>query len=241
MYAPRFYRDWAKSDDLIGFQVGVSETDLYIGAEYNLTAKARHLIHKYRNQLQDYIALNPEFQTTLEPYPEDPAAPSIIGAMIAAAAIAGVGPFAAVAGAIAEWVGKDLLDYSSQIIIENGGDIFLQSSKKRTIGIYAGSSPLSNRLALEIEAAETPLGICTSSGTVGHSLSFGTADAVVILSKSTAIADAVATAVGNIIQTVADISKGLNFAKKIKAVKGVAIIKNDRLGIWGEVNIRRLD
>ena len=241
MYAPRFYRDWAKSDDLIGFQVGVSETDLYIGAEHNLTARARHLIHKYRSQLQDYIALNPEFQTTLEPYPEDPAAPSIIGAMIAAAAVAGVGPFAAVAGAIAEWVGKDLLDYSSQIIIENGGDIFLQSSKKRTIGIYAGSSPLSNRLALEIEAAETPLGICTSSGTVGHSLSFGTADAVVILSKSTAIADAVATAVGNIIQTAADISKGLNFAKKIKAVKGVAIIKNDRLGIWGEVNIRRLD
>jgi len=241
MYAPRFYRDWAKSDDLIGFQVGVSETDLYIGAEYNLTAKARHLIHKYRNQLQDYIALNPEFQTTLEPYPEDPAAPSIIEAMITAAAIAGVGPFAAVAGAIAEWVGKDLLDYSSQIIIENGGDIFLRSSKKRTIGIYAGSSPLSNRLALEIEAAETPMGICTSSGTVGHSLSFGTADAVVILSKSTAIADAVATAVGNIIQTAADISKGLNFAKKIKAVKGVAIIKNDRLGIWGEVNIRRLD
>lgn len=241
MYAPRFYRDWAKSDDLIGFQVGVSETDLYIGAEYNLTAKARHLIHKYRNQLQDYIALNPEFQTTLEPYPEDPAAPSIIEAMITAAAIAGVGPFAAVAGAIAEWVGKDLLDYSSQIIIENGGDIFLRSSKKRTIGIYAGSSPLSNRLALEIEADETPMGICTSSGTVGHSLSFGTADAVVILSKSTAIADAVATAVGNIIQTAADISKGLNFAKKIKAVKGVAIIKNDRLGIWGEVNIRRLD
>jgi len=241
MYASRFYRDWTKSDDLIGFQVGISETDLYIGAEHDLAAEARQSIHKYRNQLMDYIALNPEFKTTLEPYPEDPAAPRIIRAMTAAAAIAGVGPFAAVAGAIAEWVGKDLLDYSSQIIIENGGDIFLRSSKKRTIGIYAGSSPLSNRLALEIEADETPMGICTSSGTVGHSLSFGTADAVVILSKSTAIADAVATAVGNIIQTAADISKGLNFAKKIKAVKGVAIIKNDRLGIWGEVNIRRLD
>jgi len=241
MYASRFYRDWTKSDDLIGFQVGISETDLYIGAEHDLAAEARQSIHKYRNQLMDCIALNPEFKTTLEPYPEDPAAPRIIRAMTAAAAIAGVGPFAAVAGAIAEWVGKDLLEYSSQIIIENGGDIFLQSSKKRTVGIYAGSSPLSNRLALEIEAAETPLGICTSSGTVGHSLSFGTADAVVILSQSTAIADAVATAIGNLIQTVADIPKGLNFAKKIKAVKGVAIIKNDRLGIWGEVNIRRLD
>jgi len=185
--------------------------------------------------------MNPEFQTTLEPYPENPAAPSIIREMTAAAAVAGVGPFAAVAGAIAEQVGKDLLDYSSQIIIENGGDIFLKSSKKRTVGIYAGSSPLSNRLALEIEADETPLGICTSSGTVGHSLSFGKADAVVILSKSTAIADAVATAVGNLIQTIADIQKGLNFAKKIKAVKGIAIIKNDRMGIWGKINIRRLD
>jgi ApbE superfamily uncharacterized protein (UPF0280 family) len=241
MYKQRLYRDWTKSDDLIGFQVGVSETDLYIGAEHDLAAKARDSIHKYRNQLQDYIAMNPEFQTTLEPYPEDPAAPAIIREMTAAAVVAGVGPFAAVAGTIAEQVGKDLLDYSGQIIIENGGDIFLKSSKKRTVGIYAGSSPLSNRLALEIEADETPLGICTSSGTVGHSLSFGKADAVVILSKSTAIADAVATAVANLIQTAADIPKGLNFAKKIKAVKGVAIIKDDRMGIWGKINFHRLD
>jgi ApbE superfamily uncharacterized protein (UPF0280 family) len=241
MYEPRSYRDWTKSDDLIGFQVGVSETDLYISAEQKLAAEARNSIHKYRQQLQDYIAIYPEFQTTLEPYPDDPAAPSIIREMTAAAAIAGVGPFAAVAGAIAERIGKDLLDYSSQIIIENGGDIFLKSQKQRAVGIYAGSSPLSNRLALEIEADQTPLGICTSSGTVGHSLSFGKADAVVILAKSTAIADAVATAVGNLIQTPADIPKGLNFAKKIKAVKGVALIKDDRMGIWGEINLRRLD
>ncbi len=117
--------------------------------------------------------------------------------MAAAAQTAGVGPMAAVAGAIAECVGRELLEFSPEVIVENGGDIFLKVSHRRTVGIFAGDSPLTGRIGIQIEARDTPLGVCTSSGTVGHSLSFGRADAVVVLAPAAALADAAATAIGN--------------------------------------------
>ena len=146
---------------------------------------------------------------------------------------------ASVAGAIAEFVGTDLASGSAEIIVENGGDIYLKSQKKRLIGIYAGKSSLSNKIGLEINASDTPLGICTSSGTVGHSLSYGKADAVTVVSKSTPLADAAATAIGNIIKQPSDIPKGIEMAKRTDGLKGVVIITGDILGLWGEIKLRR--
>ena len=144
---------------------------------------------------------------------------------------------ASVAGAIAEFVGTELLDFSPEIIVENGGDIYLKSLKKRLIGIYAGKSPLSGKIGLEINGEDTPLGICTSSGTVGHSLSYGKADAVIAVSKSALLADAAATAIGNLIKKPGDIPSGIKFAKGIEGLKGVIIIEGDNMGLWGEVKI----
>ena len=110
--------------------------------------------------------------------------------MIFAAQAAGVGPMAAVAGALAEQVGQRLLKSTSEVIIENGGDIFIGARQILTVGVYAGGSPLSLKLGLRIDPAKGIRGICTSSGTVGHSLSFGKADAVCVLSDSCALADA---------------------------------------------------
>jgi ApbE superfamily uncharacterized protein (UPF0280 family) len=149
----------------------------------------------------------------------------------------GVGPMASVAGAIAEFVGNELLAFSPEIIIENGGDIFLKSLKKRLIGIYAGKSPLSGKIGLEINEQDTPLGVCSSSGTVGHSLSYGKADAVVVLSKSATLADAAATAIGNLIVEPSDIPRGIEFAKGIESLLGIIIIKDDKMGLWGKVKI----
>jgi len=157
--------------------------------------------------------------------------------MAEAAQKAGVGPMASVAGAMAEFVGNELLAFSPEIIVENGGDIYLKSLKKRIVGIYAGKSPLNGKIGLEINGQDTPLGICTSSGTVGHSLSYGKADAVIVLSKSATLADAAATAVGNLINQPADIASGIEFAKGIKGLEGVLIIKDDKIGLWGEVRI----
>jgi hypothetical protein len=168
-------------------------------------------------------------------------APKIVKEMAEAGQKAGVGPMAAVAGAIAECVGRELMRFSPEVIVENGGDIFLNTLKPRLVGVYAGGSPFTGKIALQIEAEETPLGICTSSGTVGHSLSFGRADAVIVLSPSAAIADAVATAIGNLIKNAADIPKGINFAQGIPGLKGILIIKDDKLGLWGRVRICKVN
>ena len=144
---------------------------------------------------------------------------------------------ASVAGAIAEYVGRDLLTFSPEVIIENGGDIYLKSLTKRIVGIFAGKSPLTGKIGLEINAGDTPLGICTSSGTVGHSLSYGQADAAVVVSPSAVLADAAATAIGNLIIEPADISRGIEFASGIDGIKGILIIKDDNIGAWGDIKL----
>jgi len=239
VYQPRTYRHWVKDKDLVSFNVVVKETDLYIRATTNLKRKALRLVVKYRDALERYIERHPSFLTSLEPIAVGDDAPHIVTEMAEAATKAGVGPMASVAGAIAEFVGSQLLAFSPEIIIENGGDIYLRSLKKRLIGIYAGKSPLTGKLGLEIDRQDTPMGICTSSGTVGHSLSFGKADAVVVLSQSATLADAAATAIGNLIIQPSDIPGGIEFAQSIDGLKGVVIIKDDKVGLWGEVKIRQ--
>jgi ApbE superfamily uncharacterized protein (UPF0280 family) len=237
MYQPRTYRHWVKDKDLVTFNVTVKETDLYIRARSDLKYKAHELVLKYRQMLEEYIEGHPSFLTSLEPLAVDDDAPPLVRDMAEAAEKAGVGPMAAVAGAIAEAVGSELLDFSPEVIVENGGDIYLKSLTKRLIGIYAGQSPLTGRVGLEIEGKDTPLGVCTSSGTVGHSLSFGKADAVIVLSRSTALADAAATAIGNRISQPEDIPGGIKFAQTIKGLKGVIIIRGEQVGVWGEVKL----
>jgi ApbE superfamily uncharacterized protein (UPF0280 family) len=237
MYQPRTYRHWVKDKDLIAFNVTVKETDLYIRAQSDLKSKAHELVLKYRQMLEEYIEGHPSFLTSLEPVAVADDAPPLVTGMAEAAGKAGVGPMAAVAGAIAEAVGSELVALSPEVIVENGGDIYLKSLNKRLIGIYAGKSPLTGRVGLEIEGKDTPLGVCTSSGTVGHSLSYGHADAVIVLSQSTALADAAATAIGNRINQPKDIPGGIEFARSIGGLKGVVIILGEQVGVWGEVKL----
>ena len=241
-YQPRYYRDWSKDRDLVSFNVVVKETDLYIRARKNYGDKAFEIVQRQRAALENYIACHPGFLTALVPFPVSADAPAIARSMEEAAEKVNVGPMAAVAGAFAEFVGKDLLKFSSEIIVENGGDIFLKTAKSRLVGVYAGeNSPLTGKIALKIEPADTPLGICTSSGTVGHSLSFGKSDAVVVLAPSAALADAAATAIGNIVKAETDIEIALEFARGVSGLVGVAVIINDKMGVWGKVNLIRRD
>lgn len=241
MYQPRTYRHWIKGSDLVSFNVTVKETDLHVQAAVNLKRRTQRLVLKYREMLERYIDRNPLFLTTLEPLPVSEDAPRIVRAMAEAGEAAGVGPMAAVAGAIAQFVGEELLAFTPEIIIENGGDIYLKTTEKRLVGIYAGNSPLTGKIGLEIEPAETPLGICTSSGTVGHSLSFGKADAVVIVAESAVLADAAATATGNIVSQPEDISKGIEFARTTNGLKGAVIIIGAAMGVWGDITLREID
>ena len=239
MHEPRTYRNLVKTDDLVKFEVIVKETDLLVRAERELSKETRESVLKYRHQLETYIAMNPQFQRSLIPLQNDPGVPEIIQEMIHSSQLANVGPMAAVAGAIAELVSKDLLKLSKEVIVENGGDIYLAMTKERIIGIYAGNSPLNLKVGIIIRPEESPLGVCTSSGTVGHSLSFGKADAVCILSKSAALADATATAVGNVVQGEKDIELGLERGKNIEGVLGILIIIGEKMGVWGNVKLIR--
>ena len=237
-YEPRFYRHWVRDKDLVSFTVIVKESDLYVRAGRNLKRKALKVLLKHRALLEGYIQRHPEFLTSLKPFPVEQDAPEIVKSMAEAAGKVGVGPMAAVAGAVAEFVGKELLPFSREVIVENGGDIFMRTLGMRSIGVYAGeSSPFTGKIALEIQPEQTPLGICTSAGTVGHSLSFGRSDACIVLSHSTSLADAAATAVGNLIKEVDDIPRGIEFARGVEGIEGVVIIKDNRIGIWGEVKV----
>jgi ApbE superfamily uncharacterized protein (UPF0280 family) len=221
--------------DLKSFRVVVKETDLHIHAESDLTVRASEIVAQYRGYIEGYIRRHPIFLESLVPISIDDPAPSIVSEMILAAKIAGVGPMAAVAGAIAANVGRDLLSHTSQVIVENGGDVFAKTHQPLLMGIYAGFSPLSLNIGLRLECDNDPVGICTSSGTVGHSLSKGKADAVCVVSPNCILADAAATAIGNVIQSPTDISPAIEFGRTITGVSGLVIIVGDRIGCWGKV------
>jgi hypothetical protein len=236
-HQPRTYRTLVDSDRLTAFTVTVKETDLHVQARSDLTALARELTLEHRGYLEAYIRRHPAFLSTLEPWPLTGPAPAVVGDMIAAGAAAGVGPMAAVAGAVAEYVGRGLVPHSEEVIIENGGDIFLKTAAAATVAIFAGRSPLSLKVGVRLACGDLPLGVCTSSGTVGHSLSFGKADAVCVVSRSCALADAAATAIGNRVRSKRDIVGGIEFGKAIGGVQGLVIIVEDQLGAWGEVDV----
>ena len=237
-YQARFYRRWPNSNDLRTQEVIVDETDIFISAEKDIKEIAEKLVQKYRKDIKDYINLRPEFKSTLNPLKLDPTASDIIRDMIYSSRLAGVGPMASVAGAIAEFVGKELLSYSKQIILENGGDIFVKSDIERNVGIFAGGSPLTNKLFVKISSHDTPLGICTSSGTVGHSLSFGKADTCVIIAERAALADAVATATCNRVKKLKDIQPALEFANSIEGVRGSLVIYGKDFGVSGDIELQ---
>lgn len=241
-YVERSYRRQFRQEDLTYFQVVVRQTDLSVGVHrgrfsLELTRWVEEMVQKERVLLENYIKSDPVFLNTLKPHTVSPDAPPIAADMADAARKAGVGPMAAVAGAFAQYVGKALVRRSRDVIVENGGDIYLRSTRQRRIGVFAGSSALSNRIALEIMPEDTPVGICTSSGTVGPSLSLGKTDATVILSPSAILADAVATAAGNLVQSKEDIQAAVEFAIGIEGITGALIIKDDHLAACGKLKL----
>ena len=236
----RTYRRWIESD-LRAFEVRIGESDLLISSERPVPELAERAVRLARGDLKAYLARDPGFETTLRPRYALAGAPAIVLRMIEAARACDVGPMAAVAGAVAQAVGEELLAESKQVIVENGGDIFLYTARPRTAAIYAGASPLSGTLGIKVGRLNQPLGLCTSSGTVGPSLSFGKADAAIVLAASAALADAAATALGNRVKTAADIEPALEAVSQIPGVYGLAAIIGEHLGAGGEMELVRLD
>ncbi len=238
MYEERFYRAMQQSDGLITYKVIIDESDLMISSDFNEEKTVKNILEALRTNIEKACQSIDGFEKSLIPLSEKSDDP-IIQHMIDVSSKVGVGPMAAVAGTISEQVVKQTINLTStkQMIVENGGDIYISSKEERKILIFAGSSPFSNKIGIRIPKSGMPVGICTSAGTVGHSLSFGNADAVVVISKDTALADAAATAIGNLVVSKEDINKGLDFGKTIDGIQGVLIIIEDKMGAWGQVEI----
>lgn len=207
-----------------------------------------------RTRLETQIRLQPEFLTSLIPLDLPDACPSLvseifeaarlsvvcpplIAEMLQAAKQAGVGPMAAVAGALAEQVGRVLAERFSEVIVENGGDIWMTGTRDRVAGLFCGTSPLNGKLRLRLPAGGFPIGLCTSSGTIGHSLSFGKADAATVKAKNASLADAVATGFGNRVKTSDDIPDALEWASSIPGVLGLLVVIGDKMGAWGDMEL----
>lgn len=235
-YADRTYRTSHAAKDLVYFRVTAGETDLYIGARAVLEREAMAAVLRARERINGQIAVRPRFKTSFEPLSVHGDEPEPVMQMLRAGELASVGPMAAVAGAIAEYTGRALLEYSPEVIVENGGDVFLMGDRERVVAIHAGDSPLSGLLGVKL-LPKNGMGVCTSSGTVGHSVSFGRSDAALVAAKDCALADAAATRLGNLVRTGGDISAALDTITALDGVEGALIIIGDSLGVKGELEL----
>ena len=246
----RRYRDWFSAPDVSWFTVVVEQTDLRIGIgqgrepgrpSRKMREEARQTaleeVRVCRETIKARIRMQPEFLTALAPVEPVGGEDALILQMLAAGQAAGVGPMAAVAGAVAEQVGRRLSVSYREVIVENGGDLWMCGTQPRVVGIWCGTSVLNGKLALRFSPGDLPMGLCTSSGTIGHSLSFGHADAATVSAQTAALADAVATALGNRIQTAEDLEPALTWAMKIPGVQGVLAVLGARIGIMGAMTI----
>ena len=168
-FQERFYRDWINSKDLVRTRFIDKQTDILVSTDKSPDSDwVKQKISCYRGQIESYIIENREFLTFLEPISIEKDAPDIVKDMGKFSKSVNVGPMASVAGAISEYIGRDLLKESKEVIVENGGDIFIKTNSKRRIGLYAGESEFSKRIFLEIKPKKNPFGICASSGTVAN-------------------------------------------------------------------------
>jgi ApbE superfamily uncharacterized protein (UPF0280 family) len=239
LFSNRGYRALHGAGDLRYFRVTVGETDLSIGAKAVFEAEARAAALAARDEIYAEIDARPRFKSSLEPLNVHGTETPVAAAMLSAARAAGVGPMAAVAGAVAEHVGRALSALSDEVIVENGGDVFLFGRRERTVAIYAAESPLSDMLGVAVLPGDG-MGVCTSSGTVGHSLSLGRADAAVVIARSCALADAAATRLGNLVSAPEDIESALELICGVKDVLGALVIIGDRMGAKGDVRLKLL-
>ncbi len=224
------------------------ESDLLIGVPHKdfhadmLAMSRKEQIRLYK-LLTDHEASYPGFKSSLEPLPVPMGISGFspeLEMMYQCGIQSGTGPMSAVAGLFAEAVARKLDTAFSvpEMVVENGGDLYIRNESELVSVIYAGSAALSEKLALVIPKGEW--GVCTSSGTMGHSFSRGKADAVTVVAKSTPIADAWATALANHVQDLSDIEPVLERIAQIPEILSCVVIVGDRVGVRGELEVKLL-
>ena len=240
-YKERSYRSRFSGDERHWFCVKFLESDLWIGVDNGsyrafMEQDIYAMLVDLRRTMDAYLLMDPQYKAALTPYDAGLEAPGILKEMSRVSHKTGIGPMSAVAGAVAKHV-ADFLG-TKEVIVENGGDIYADANSDMDISVFAGQSPLSERVGLHIPAAAFPCGICTSSGTVGPSLSLGRADAMMIVCRDVLLADSYATAFANRIQTVNDLQPVIDRIQTIPDILGALAVKDDRLAVCGLYELR---
>jgi len=243
----RTYRTQFNTTRFTGFVVTHRETDLWIGVnpssfQPRMKDVAMAKTVELRQKFDAYIQKVPSFKKSLKPFQPNADAPMGAKEMAVAAEKAGIGPMSAVAGLFAREIGEEIhKNFSVQeLVIENGGDIYVLLKNELVLSVFAGESILSERIGLVVPAENSKLGICTSAGTVGPSLSYGKADAVVVVCKDILLADAMATAFGNKVKSPEHVGRVIKQAENFPEIQSLVIICEDKIGIKGENEIRIL-
>ena len=193
------------------------------------------IIHQ-RRILEDYISRHNEFQHSFEPIDLHEDAPVVAQRMARAAGLVGVGPMAAVAGAMAQCAAEAALEAgAAEVIVDNGGDIYLRIAEPALIGIGTGTADVANRLGFSLRPNDTPVAICSSSGQMGHSKSLGKCNLATVVAADAALADAAATQAANLVTTAEDVDAALERITAIEGIDGVVIVKDDRIGLAGKL------
>ena len=190
-------------------------------------------ILQVRKEIEDFISDHAEFESSHSPLNPPPGSAPVIKKMYTESKKAGVGPLAAVAGTVAAQCLEEVMKAGApEAVVDNGGDIALFIRQPLKVGIYAGENfPLN--LGFEVEPRTRPLGICTSSGTVGHSFSYGKADAAVVISENIILADAAATALANRVLSEDDLNSCFDFLTSLPEIEGSLVIWQDKISLWG--------
>ena len=244
-YRERSYRSRFSNDERRWFCVKFLESDLWIGVDngsysQSMESDTYAMLVELRRTMDAYLLMAPGYKAALVPYEAGLEAPTILKDMSRVSHRTGIGPMSAVAGAVALRVADFIKSKFNvkEVIVENGGDIYADANSDMDISVFAGQSPLSERVGLHIPAAAFPCGICTSSGTVGPSLSLGRADAVMIVCRDVLLADSYATAMANRIRTVNDLQPVIDRITDIPDILGAIAVKDDRMAICGQFELR---
>jgi hypothetical protein len=231
------YRNLCDPGELIRTRVTVAETDLEVLTDQEVGDLPLELVLACRGTLEAYLEDAPGFRDALLPLDPLPGAPPLIREMCRAARLAGVGPMAGVAGAVADHVGRGLRRRCATVVVENGGDVFLASPRERVVGIWAGEASPGSRLGIRLPGGSHPTGICTSSAAIGPSFSAGNALAATVVASSAVLADALATSLGNRLRDTASLVPALEWVRGLEGAWGAVAVLEGRLAFCGDLDL----
>ena len=188
---------------------------------------------------EGYFRIDPEYKDSFEPYEVADNAPSVVKRLSLGSLITEVGPMAGIAGLYAEEIGKACKDQFGfkEVIVENGGDLYIDVEKRIKVSLFAGDHPLSNKIKLDIEPDMCPMGLCASSGKFGHSKSLGKADLVSVACFDTVMADQYATAFANQVVNVSDVEEVVDTAIEVMNLMHISVFKDKTFAIGGKIKV----